>query len=34
MNARALIVATLLYFILPPLVLVAMLALKACGAST
>lgn len=34
MNARALIVATLLYLVLPPLVLVAMLALKACGAST
>ncbi len=31
MNARALLVATLLYFILPSLVLVGMLVLKACG---
>ena len=31
MNARALLVATLLYFILPPLVLAVMLVLKACG---
>ncbi len=31
MNARALLVATLLYFVLPPLVLVVMLLVKSCG---